>query len=160
MVLQFESHCQWNIDLFNATLVTNTISGINIDLIWARFSTSLTWYQPIYITETVKWEKQRTFSHLWDKCKGVQPIQDQSSVLGADILNNPRNNYTYGRSSNYPQRIQLSPKHQLGELQCSWEVKLCNSIILVVHVCKQWPIKRQVSCWKTAPTNTPVSPFW
>ena len=43
--------------------------------------------------------------------KGVQPIQDQLSVLGADILNNPRNNY-YGRSSNYSQRIQLSPKHQ------------------------------------------------
>ena len=68
--------------------------------------------------------------------------KDQSSVLGADILNNPRNNY-YGRSSNYPQRIQLSPKHQSGEFQCSWEVKLCNSIILVVHVCKQWPIRRR-----------------
>ena len=33
-------------------------------------------------------------------CKGRQPIQDQSSVLGADILNNPRYNY-YGRSFNY-----------------------------------------------------------
>ena len=43
--------------------------------------------------------------------KGRQPIQDQSSLLGADILNNPRNNY-YGRSSNYPQRIKLSSKHQ------------------------------------------------
>ena len=42
--------------------------------------------------------------------KGSQPIQDQSSVLGADILNNPRNDVLYyGRSSNYPQRIQLSP---------------------------------------------------
>ena len=64
--------------------------------------------------------------------KGMQPIQDQSSVLGADILNNPRNNY-YGRRSNYPQGIQLSPKHQSGEFRCSWEVKLCNSIILVGH---------------------------
>ena len=34
--------------------------------------------------------------------KGRQPIQDQWSVLGADILNNLRNNYC-GRSSNYPQ---------------------------------------------------------
>ena len=68
--------------------------------------------------------------------KGRQPIQDQSSVLGADILNKPRNNY-YGRSSNYPQRIQLSPNHPSGEFRCSWEVKLCNSVILVVHVCKQ-----------------------
>ena len=50
------------------------------------------------------------------KTKGKQPIQDQSSVLGADILNNPRN-YYYGRSSNYPQRIQLSPKHQSGEFR-------------------------------------------
>ena len=51
------------------------------------------------------------------------PIQDHSSVLGADILNNPRNNY-YGRSSNYPQRIQLSMKAPvLGEFRCSWEVK-------------------------------------
>ena len=32
------------------------------------------------------------------KSKGRQPIQDQSSVLGADIFNYPRNNY-YGRSS-------------------------------------------------------------
>ena len=76
--------------------------------------------------------------------KGRQPIQDQSSVLGADSLNNPRNIY-YGRSSNYPQRIQLSPKHQLGEFWWFWKIKLCNSIILVVHVCKQWPMKRQVS---------------
>ena len=54
---------------------------------------------------------------------------------GADILNNPRNNF-YGRGSKYPQRIQLAPKHQSGEFQCSWEIKLCNSINLVVHVCK------------------------
>ena len=46
------------------------------------------------------------------------------------------------KSSNYPQHIQLSPKHQSGEFWCSWEVKLYNSIILVVHVCKQGPIKR------------------
>ena len=39
--------------------------------------------------------------------KGVQPIQDQSSVLGVDILNNPPNNY-YGRSANNSQRIQLA----------------------------------------------------
>ena len=38
--------------------------------------------------------------------------------------------------------------------------ELCNSIILVVHVCKQWPMKRHVSPWKTAQTNTPVSVFW
>ena len=63
------------------------------------------------------------------------------------------------RSSNYPQRIQLSSKHQSVEFRCSWEVKLCNSIILVVHVCKQWPIERHVSRWKTAQTNTPVSTF-
>ena len=68
--------------------------------------------------------------------KERQPIQDQSSVLGAGILNNPRNNY-YGWSSKYPQRIQLSPKHQSGEFRCPAEVKLFNSIILVVHVCKQ-----------------------
>ena len=52
---------------------------------------------------------------LWEYgTKGTQPtyIQDQSSVLDADILNNPRNNY-YGRSSNY--HIELSPKHQTGE---------------------------------------------
>ena len=29
-------------------------------------------------------------------------------------------------------------------------------IILVVHVCKQWPMKRHISRWKTAPTNTLV----
>ena len=76
--------------------------------------------------------------------KGRQPcIQDQPSVMGADILNNPQNNY-YGRSSNYPERIQLSPMHQLGEFRCSFEFKLCSSI-LVVHVCKQWPMKRHVS---------------
>ena len=32
-------------------------------------------------------------------------------MLGADVLNNPRNNY-HGRSSNYSQRVQLNPKHQ------------------------------------------------
>ena len=56
--------------------------------------------------------------------QGRQSIQDQSSVLGADILNNPRN--YFGRSSNYPQRIQFSPKHQSGEFRCSWDVNLCN----------------------------------
>ena len=62
--------------------------------------------------------------------KGRQPIQDQSSVLGTGILNNPRSNLN-GRSSNYPnypQFIQLSPKHQSGEFRHSWEVKLCNII--------------------------------
>ena len=94
--------------------------------------------------------------------KRRQLFQDQSPVLsGADILNNPRNNY-YGtcRSSNYPRRIQLSPKHQSGEFRCPWEVKLYNSIIFVVHVCKQWPMKRHVSRWKTAPISTLVSTFW
>ena len=76
--------------------------------------------------------------------RGRQPIQDQMSVLGADILNNPQNNY-YGRWSNYPQHNQLSPKHQSGKFRCSWEIKLCNSIILIVQVCKQWPMKRHVS---------------
>ena len=41
---------------------------------------------------------------------GPATFQDKLSVLGAGILNNPRNNY-YVRSSSYPQRIQLSPKH-------------------------------------------------
>ena len=35
---------------------------------------------------------------------------DKSSVLGADILNNPWNDY-YGRSFNYSRLIQLSPKN-------------------------------------------------
>ena len=74
---------------------------------------------------------------------GRQPIQDQSPVLG--ILNNPRNDY-YGRRSSYPQRIPLSPKHQSGEFWCSWEVKLCNSIIQVVHICKKWTMKQHVCC--------------
>ena len=42
--------------------------------------------------------------------KGVQPIQDQLSVLGADILNIYYMNFYYGRSFNYSQPIQLSPK--------------------------------------------------
>ena len=63
------------------------------------------------------------------------------------------------RAGRYPQRILLNPKHQSGDFRCSWTVKLCNSIILVVHVCKQWPLKRHVCRWKTAPTNTPVSTF-
>ena len=67
-----------------------------------------------------------------DKSEGKQPIQDQSSVLGADILNN-----YYGRSFNYPQGIQLIPKHQSGDFWCSVEVKLCNSIIQAVPVCNQ-----------------------
>ena len=53
----------------------------------------------------------------------VTPLQ--SSMLGADILNNPRNKY-YSRSSNYSQRIHLSPKHQSGKFQCSWRLNLCN----------------------------------
>ena len=77
-------------------------------------------------------------------CKGRQLIHDQKlTVLGADILTDPRNNY-YGRSSN-KQRIQLSPKQQSFEFRCSREVESCNSINLVVHVCKQWPMKRHVS---------------
>ena len=75
------------------------------------------------------------------------------------FLNNPRNN-CYGKRSNFPQRIQLRPKHQLGEFRCFCEVELCKSIILVVHICKQWLMKRHVSRWKTAPINTPVSTFW
>ena len=47
----------------------------------------------------------------------MQPIQDQSSVMGADILNNQQNNY-YGRSSNYPQRIQLRPKANKKKIVC------------------------------------------
>ena len=67
-----------------------------------------------------------------------------SSALGADICNNPRNNY-YGRSQ-LSTPYSIEPKAlQSGEFQCSWEVKLCKSIILVVHVCKQWPMKRHVS---------------
>ena len=64
---------------------------------------------------------QATFVTLLNKER--QPIQDQSPVLCADILNNPRNN-CYGKSSNYPQRIQLSPKHELGEFRCFSEVRL------------------------------------
>ena len=56
--------------------------------------------------------------------------------------------------------IELGPKHQSGEFRCSWEVKLRNSINLVVHVSKQWPVKRHISRWKAAPTNTPNSAFW
>ena len=90
---------------------------------------------------------QNTKLHVCQLTKcGWQPIQDQSSVLGADILKDTRNNY-YGRSSKYPQHIQLSPKHQSSEFRCSCEVTLCKSVILVVnvHVCKQWPVKRHVS---------------
>ena len=43
--------------------------------------------------------------------KRRQPIQDQLSVLGVDVLDNLGNN-NYGKSSNYSQHIQLSPKHQ------------------------------------------------
>ena len=54
------------------------------------------------------------FPQIWTQPilspKGRKPIQDQSSVQGADILNNQLNNY-YGRSSNYPQRIQYGPKY-------------------------------------------------
>ena len=41
---------------------------------------------------------------VWNQHKGRQLIQDHSSMLGADILNNPRNNY-YGRRSKYSQFI-------------------------------------------------------
>ena len=41
--------------------------------------------------------------------KGQKPIQDQSSVLSADILN-IRQNYYYCRSFDYSQLIQLTPR--------------------------------------------------
>ena len=41
--------------------------------------------------------------------KGMKPIQDQSSVLGADILNIWRNNY-YGGSFQLFTSFRLSPK--------------------------------------------------
>ena len=48
------------------------------------------------------------------------------------------NNDTHQREtvSERPVRPPLSSKYQSGEFRCSWEVNLCNSIILVVHVCK------------------------
>ena len=55
----------------------------------------------------MKCESSRLGSNQWGHA------MHQWSVLGADILNNPRNNY-YGRSSNYSQRIQLSQKTPVG----------------------------------------------
>ena len=53
--------------------------------------------------------------------KGRHPIQDQSSVLGADILNSPRNKYIIMVG------VSKSTKHQSDEFRCFWEVKLCNN---------------------------------
>ena len=79
------------------------------------------------------------------KGKGRKPIQDQSSVLGADILNICRNNYQGGSFKRFTW-FRLSPRYQLGEFGCSWEVQLCNSISLVDHVCKLWPNQKNMWC--------------
>ena len=56
-----------------------------------------------------------------DEIKGRQPIQDQSSVLGANILNNPRDDY-YGGSSKAttysigPSRLSFSALGKLNNV--------------------------------------------
>ena len=50
--------------------------------------------------------------------KGRQPIQDQSSVLGADILNNPRNNY-YGKAKKNKSYVSKLPRAFV--FQCAFD---------------------------------------
>ena len=79
-------------------------------------------------------------AHWLAYTKGRKPIHDQLSVLGTDILNICRNN-DHGGSFQRFTSFRLSPKYQLGQLWCSWEVQLCNTISLVNQVYKYWLAK-------------------
>ena len=87
--------------------------------------------------------------------KGVQPIQNQSAMLGADILNNWRNEFQL--FTMYSVEPKITSRMNFGAL---WRF---NSIKLVVHVKRQWPLSETISqslLFKKNPLlQTPVSAF-